>query len=63
VAAACAFDVIGVDCAAFEGCCGLFDEAGFVQGVAVQFALDVVFLADSASLVSGFPFSAFARRC
>jgi hypothetical protein len=30
VAAACAFDVIGVDCAAFEGCCGLFDEAGFV---------------------------------
>jgi hypothetical protein len=26
----CAFDVIGVDCAAFEGCCGLFDEAGFV---------------------------------
>lgn len=30
VAAACAFDVVGVDCAPFEGCCGLLDEAGFV---------------------------------
>lgn len=47
VAAAGAFDVVGVDCSSFECRRGAFDEAGFVQGVAVQFALDVVFFADA----------------
>lgn len=35
VPAAGAFDVVGVDCPSFESRRGAFDEAGFVQGVAV----------------------------
>ena len=46
VAAAGAFGVVGVDCAVFEGGDGGFDEAGFVEGVGVDEALDVVLVAD-----------------
>lgn len=47
VAATSAFDVIGVDGAALESCCGAFDETRFVQGVGVDLALDVVFFTDA----------------
>lgn len=47
VAASSAFDVIGVDGTALESCCGTFDETGFIQGVGVDLALDVVFFADA----------------
>jgi hypothetical protein len=47
VAAAGAFGVVGVDCAVLEGFDCLLDEAGFVQGVCVDEALDVVFVADA----------------
>lgn len=43
-----ALDMIGVDCAAFESCSSLFDEAGFVKGVAMKFALNIVLIADPA---------------
>lgn len=42
-----AFDVVCVDGATLEGCCGSLDEAGFVQGVTVDLALDVVVLANA----------------
>jgi len=41
------FNVIGVDCAAFECRCSAFDKTGFVQGVGVNLALNVVFFADA----------------
>lgn len=47
VATTGAFNVVSVDGAALEGCCGSLDEAGFVQGVTVDLALDVVVLADT----------------
>ena len=47
VTTAGAFDVVCVDGATLEGCCGSLDEAGFVQGVTVDLALDVVILADT----------------
>ena len=47
VAAAGAFGVVGVDGPVFEGCDGGLDEAGLVEGVGVDEALDVVFIADT----------------
>lgn len=47
VTTAGAFDVVCVDGATLEGCCGSLDEAGFVQGVTVDLALDVVVLANA----------------
>jgi len=47
VAAAGAFGVVGVDGPVFEGRDGRLDEAGFVEGVGVDEALDVVFVADA----------------
>lgn len=46
MSAASAFNMVGVDSASFESSCGLLDEAGFVEGVAVQFALNVVLVTD-----------------
>lgn len=40
------FDVIGVDGPTFERSCCLFYESGLVEGVGVEFALDVVLVAD-----------------
>ena len=47
VATTGAFDVVCVDGAALEGCCGALDETRFVQGVTVDLALDIVVLADT----------------
>lgn len=46
MASASALDVIGMDCAALEGCCGPLDEARLVQRIAVDLTLDIVFVAD-----------------
>lgn len=44
------FDMVGVNRSPFEGRCCALDEAGLVQGIAVQLALDVVFLTDAAAV-------------
>lgn len=53
MAAAGAFGVVGVDCAVLEGCDGGFDEAGFVERVRVDEALDVVLVAYGETGVDG----------
>lgn len=53
VAAARSFGVVGVDGAALEGGNGLLDEAGLVEGVGVDAALDVELIADSEAGVDG----------
>lgn len=53
MATAGAFGVVGVDCAVFYGGDCLFDEAGFVESVGVDEALDVVFVADTGRWISG----------
>lgn len=45
VAAACAFSVVCVDCAVVDGRDGGLDEAGLVECIGVDEALDVVFIA------------------
>lgn len=44
------FNVIGMDCPALErrGC--PFNKSGFVQGIAMDLALNIVVVADTASL-------------
>lgn len=52
MAASSSLNVISVHCAVLEGCRGALDEAGLVQGVAVDLALDVVLVADSDALLA-----------
>jgi len=56
VSTASTFGVVGVDGAAFEGGDGLLDEAGFVERVGVDKALDIVFVADPGNLEIYFSF-------
>lgn len=46
VTTSCAFGVVGVDCAVFDGSDGRFHEAGFVECVGMDETLDVQFIAD-----------------
>ena len=49
-----ALDVVGMDCSTFERCRCPFDKARFVQGIAMDLALNIEFVADAASLVLSF---------
>lgn len=47
------FGVVGVDCVVGKGGDGGFDEVGFVEGVGVDYVLDVYFVVDGKISVDG----------
>lgn len=47
MATAGTFYMVGMDCAALESRGGLLDEPGFVEGVTVKLALNVVFITNA----------------
>ena len=50
MAAAGTLNVVGVNRAVLESCGSVFDEARFVQSVAVNFTLDIEFVANPACI-------------
>jgi hypothetical protein len=49
VATACALGVVGMDGTAFNCCDSLLDEAGFIECIAMDLALDIVLVTYSVS--------------
>ena len=48
MAAAGALNMVGVNCAVLESCGSLINKAGFVEGITMKFALNVVLITDPA---------------
>lgn len=53
---ACTFNMVHVNATPFKDCCGVFEEACFVEAVGVYMALNVLLFADTiaVSVVLGY---------